>query len=194
MKKFILASRSPRRKELLTQQGFVFDVIESKTKEVFNPSLSPAQNALFLAKQKAFDVAQRNKGIILAADTLVVLNNQIFGKPKDISEARHMLQMLSEKKHEVITAFVIYDTKTKKEISKTISTKLKFKKLTFKFIKNYIKTKNTVDKAGAYGIQDEKDTLLENIKGSLTNVMGLPLEEVTKALKKFGIDPKLCSR
>lgn len=189
MRKLTLASKSPRRKELLETHGFSFETVESHVPETFDSSLTPAQNALFIAKQKALAVSQKVKGIILAADTIVVVDHHTLGKPKDATQARHMLQTLSGKKHEVITAFVIYDTKTKKEFSKAVVTKLKFKKLSFKFIEDYIKSQKSLDKAGAYGLQDEKDSLLEYLDGSFTNVIGLPIEEVTKALKKFGIDP-----
>ncbi|HBQ20303.1 MAG: septum formation protein Maf [Deltaproteobacteria bacterium GWA2_38_16] len=188
-KKFILASRSPRRKELLTQYGFSFDIIESHIEERFQDHLTSSQNALAIAKVKALDVANKTKGIILAADTIVSVGKMILGKPKDMAHAKIMLQSLSGKLHSVITAFVIYNTQTKREYAKTVTTKLKFKKLTNEFINRYLKTQNPLDKAGAYAIQENHDTLVEHIEGSFTNVMGLPIEEVVEALRKFGILP-----
>jgi len=189
MKKFILASQSPRRKELLLEQGFQFEVIPSHTPETLDPRLTPAQNALWIAKQKALEVAKKHKGIILAADTIVKLRNKILGKPKDKTHARQMLEALSGSTHEVITAFIIYDSSSQKEISKTVSTKVTCKKLSPQFIENYLKKHNPIDKAGAYAIQENEEEFIKKIEGSFTNVVGLPIEEIKIALQKFGILP-----
>ena len=189
MKKLILASQSPRRKELLLEHGFQFEIIPSHTAETLDPKLTPAQNALLIAKQKALEVAQKKEGIILAADTIVEIKNKILGKPKDKIHARKMLEELSGQSHKVITAFVIHDSQTKKEISKIVSTKVTLKKLSSQFIEHYLTTHNPIDKAGGYAIQEDGDQFVEKIEGSLTNVVGLPIEEIKDTLQKFGILP-----
>ncbi|MBI3017774.1 MAG: septum formation protein Maf [Deltaproteobacteria bacterium] len=189
MKKLILASQSPRRRELLLEHGFQFEIIPSHTSETLDPKLTPDQNALVIAKQKALEVAQKREGVILAADTIVKIKNKTLGKPKDKMHAREMLEELSGQSHEVITAFVIHDSQTKKEISKIVSTKVTLKKLSPQFIEHYLTTHNPIDKAGAYAIQEDGDQFVEKIEGSLTNVVGLPIEEIKGALQKFGILP-----
>ncbi len=189
MKKLILASQSPRRRELLLKHGFYFEVIPSHTPETLDPKLTAAQNALAIARQKALDVAKKREGIILAADTIVSVKNKILGKPKDKAHAKHMLEELSGEVHEVITAFVVYDSETQKEISKIVTTKVSFKKLPPQFIEKYLATHNPLDKAGGYAIQENGDTFIEKIEGSMTNVVGLPIEEVKKSLQYFGILP-----
>ncbi len=190
MKKLILASQSPRRKELLRDAGFIFEVVLSSAKEIIDPSLSPRNNALKLAKQKALTVAAHVHGVIVAADTIVVLGNEIIGKPQDEDDAIHILTKLSKKVHEVITAFTIYDTKLQKGVSKAVSTHVKFKNISDKQIKDYVKQFKPFDKAGAYAIQESEETFIEKIEGSFTNVMGLPLEEVIEILAEYGIHPK----
>lgn len=189
MKKLILASQSPRRKELLLEHGFQFEVIPSHAPETLDPKLTPDQNALSIAKKKALEVAKKSEGVILAADTLVKIKNKILGKPKNKAHAREMLEELSGETHEVITAFVIYDSQIQKEISKIVSTKVTFKKLPPQFIEQYLTTHNPIDKAGAYAIQENGDAFIEKIEGSFSNVVGLPIEEIKAALQKFGILP-----
>ena len=184
MKRFILASKSPRRKELLEKEGYYFDIMESHIEEQFQSNLSPAQNALNIARQKALDVAKKTDGVILAADTVVSIQSQLIGKPKDHRHAKKMLQMLSGQTHTVITAFVIYDTVSQKEISDTVATKVTMKKLTEKQIDDYLKLEESLDKAGAYAVQEKGDRFIAKIEGSYTNVVGLPIKEVKAALKK----------
>ena|SRR3989338_9228120 len=189
MKKLILASQSPRRKELLLEHGFQFEVVPSHAPETLDPKLTAAQNALLIAKKKALKIAKKREGVILAADTIVKLKDKILGKPKDKAHAREMLETLSGKMHDVITAFVVCDSQTKKEISKIVSTKVTFKKLSPQFIEQYLLAHNPVDKAGAYAIQEKGDQFIEKIEGSFTNVVGLPIEEIKTALQEFGILP-----
>ncbi|OGQ14439.1 MAG: septum formation protein Maf [Deltaproteobacteria bacterium RIFCSPHIGHO2_02_FULL_40_11] len=187
MKKLILASASPRRKELLHEAGYFFEIRKSLIQETLNPNLSPKENAIALAKQKAFDVSQRNQGIILAADTLVVVQNHVLGKPKDLKEACHMLSLLSGNTQEVITGFCVFDTDTQNSVCNAVSTKIIFRKLTEEEIKNYVETEKPLDKAGAYAIQEKGDAFIEKMEGSVSNVVGLPMEEVGKILETFGI-------
>ena len=191
----ILASQSPRRRELLEEGGFTFKVVVSSVKEILDNSLTPRDNALKLAKEKALSVATKVvptkvHAVILAADTIVVLDNEIIGKPKDEEDAIAILTKLSKKIHEVITAFTVYDAKTKKGISKAVSTHVKFKKISGEQIKDYVQKFKPFDKAGAYAIQESEDTFIEKIEGSFTNVMGLPLHEVTEILAEYGVYPK----
>ena len=187
MKKLLLASSSPRRKELLEEAGFLFVVHPSSIKEILNPSLSARDNALKLAKEKALNVTTKVQGVVLAADTIVVLNKEIIGKPRDEEDAIHILTKLSKKIHEVITAFTVYDTKMKKGTSKAVSTHVKFKKISEQQIKDYVKQFKPFDKAGAYAIQESEGSFIEKIEGSFTNVMGLPVDEVVEILTEYGI-------
>lgn len=184
----ILASGSPRRIELLKKLGCKFRVIPSKVEEKINPSLSPTENARRISCLKALDVASKiSEGIVIAADTMVVLGKKILGKPKNKKEARKMLQNLSGKEHRVITGLVVVDAKTKKIMQDVVITKVKFRKLNKNLIEKYIITGEPLDKAGAYGIQGKGALLVESIKGDYFNVVGLPLNTLNQLLEKFGI-------
>lgn len=188
MRKIILASASPRRKALLKQIGLGFEVVVSNFEEKIEGNLKPNKLAEFFSKGKAKDVAKDYEdAIIIAADTFVALNNEIFGKPKTPDLARKMLKKLSEKAHSVITGFTILDTKTKRSITRSIETKVYFKKLTNKEIDEYIKTGEPLDKAGAYAAQEIGSIFVEKIDGDFFNVVGLPIFALTQELKKFGI-------
>jgi len=185
--KLILASGSPRRIELLKKLGCKFRVIPSKVEEKINPSLSPTENARRISCLKALDVASKiSEGIVIAADTMVVLGKKILGKPKNKKEARKMLQNLSGKEHRVITGLVVADAKTKKIMQDVVITKVKFWKLNKNLIEKYIITGEPLDKAGAYGIQGKGALLVESIKGDYFNVVGLPLNTLNQLLEKFG--------
>jgi len=187
--KLVLASRSPRRIELLKMLGCKFQVIPSKIEEKINPRLSPIQNVKRLSRLKVLDVASKVlDGIVIAADTDVVLNGEILGKPKNKKEAYKMLKKLSGKKHQVITGLAVVDAKTKKIFQDVVITKMKFRKLNRDLIEKYIATGESLDKAGAYGIQGKAAFLLvESIKGDYFNVVGLPLNALNQLLEKFGI-------
>ena len=179
--KIILASNSPRRKELLLRHNIAFDIIPSDVIELVDNNLSPVENVMNLAKQKALDVYNKSQEeVILAADTIVVYNNEILGKPKDEMDAFRMLRLLSGKTHEVITgvAFVINGKiDTYYEISKVT-----FKKLTEEEILEYIKTKEPMDKAGSYAIQGIGSKLVDSYEGDFDNIVGLPMKLVLKVL------------
>lgn len=188
MKTIILASASPRRKELLKKIGLEFKVDISRYREDATLELSPKKLAEFLSLQKAKDVAKRHKNaIIVSADTLVVLKNEILGKPRTAIEAKKMLGKLSGKTHLVITGFTIIDTKTNRTVTKSVETKVYFRKLTVKEIDDYVATKEPLDKAGAYGIQEKARAFVEKIEGDFFNVVGLPIKSLIRELKKFGI-------
>jgi septum formation protein len=189
MKKIILASKSPRRKNLLKQIGLKFETDVSEIDENKFPHLSPENLAKELSKAKAEKVSNRHKNaIIIAADTLIVLNKEIIGKPKSAKDAVKMLKKLSGKTHMVITGFTVFDTKTKKEITKIVKSKVRFKKMTKEEIDAYVKSGEPMDKAGGYGVQDKAAVFIEEIEGDFFNVVGLPIFSLYQVLKKFDIN------
>ncbi len=186
--RLILASGSPRRIELLKMLGCKFKIIPSKIEEKINPRLSPIQNVKRLSRQKALDVASRVvEGIIIAADSIVVLNGEILGKPKNIKDAEKMLRKLSNKEHQAITGVAVINAKTKKIAQDTAITRVRIRKLNKGLIKRYFEAVNPLDKAGAYAIQENGAMLIETINGSYSNVIGLPLDKLNKLLEKFGV-------
>lgn len=188
MRHIVLASSSPRRKELLQSLGLRFRVAPSKVKEKLNPRLKPAAQAEELARQKASAVAKKfPDSIVIAADTLVVLGNETLGKPKDIGDAKRLLKKLNGKSQSVITGFTILDTKTGKSITKSVETKIFMRRATEREIDSYIQKENTLDKAGGYAMQGIGSIFFEKIEGDYFNVVGLPLFALGKTLKKFGI-------
>lgn len=189
MKKIILASQSPRRKALLKQIGLDFEVIVSSFEEKIDKNLKPGELAEKFSLEKAKDVAKRQKNaIIIAADTFVVLGNEILGKPKTKELAKKMLEKLSGKAHLVITGFTIIDTKSGKTVTKSVESKLFMKKLTKEEIDTYVNTGEPLDKAGAYAVQEKGGLFIKKIEGDFFNVVGLPIFAVTWELKKFGIN------
>ena len=188
MEKFslILASASPRRKEILTQAGYEFEVMPSDASEVFydgDIERAVKENAELKAKSVFEKLSEPENTAVIGADTLVSLNGKILGKPKDERDAFSMLSMLSGKYHEVETGVcVIGRDFLKSDVSVT---KVKFRDLSEKEIKDYIKTGEPMDKAGAYGIQEKGCVLAERIEGDFFNVVGLPIVKVHSALQEF---------
>ncbi len=181
--KIILASASPRRKELLTLAGIEYEVVVSQCEEILPDGITPDKAVEELARQKAEDVFARNKdAMIIAADTVVALGNTILGKPKDEDDAFSMLSSLSGKRHTVFTGVCI-KTKDKTDIFH-VATEVEFYKLSEKEIKDYIATKEPMDKAGAYGIQGKGFVLVKGIHGDYFNVVGLPLAETVRHMNK----------
>lgn len=188
MKKIILASASPRRKELLENIGLKFEVEPSNHPEDISYRLKPHELARSISHKKALAIAGKYKNaIIIAADTFVVFRGKIMGKPKTEAEARKMLATLSGKSHSVITGFTVIDTDEKKTLSRSVETKVHVKKLTPEEIDAYVKTEEPLDKAGAYAIQGLGSAIVEKIEGDYFNVIGLPLCALTDSLKEFGI-------
>ncbi len=188
MKKIILASASPRRKEILGTTGLKFDICVSDYEEDLSIKKEPRALARFLSRKKAEDVAPKYKNaIIIAADTFIVFRGKLLGKPHTPKEAVKMLTMFNGNAHSVITGFTILDTGSNKRVSRSIETKVYFKKLTQKEIKAYVRTKEPLDKAGAYAIQGLGALFVEKIEGDFFNVVGLPLCELAESLKKFGV-------
>ena len=181
--KTILASASPRRKELLTLAGIEYEVIVSQCEETLPDGITPDKAVEELARQKAEDVFSRNSdAMVIAADTVVALGNTILGKPKDEADAFNMLSSLSGRRHTVFTGVCI-KTKDKTDIFH-VATEVEFYDLTEKEIRDYIATKEPMDKAGAYGIQGKGFVLVKGIHGDYFNVVGLPLAETVRHLNK----------
>ncbi|MDP3882487.1 MAG: nucleoside triphosphate pyrophosphatase [Candidatus Staskawiczbacteria bacterium] len=189
MKKIILASQSPRRKTLLLQIGLKFEIDVSNYEEDMGLDMKPLKLAEFLSLGKAEDVAKRHKdAIIISADTIVAVDDEVFGKPKTPEKAKYMLQKLSGRSHSVITGFTIINTETNKQISKSVETKVYFKKLSEEEINAYIATGEPLDKGGGYAIQGLAALFVEKIVGDYFNIVGLPILALTTELKNFGIN------
>ncbi len=186
-KKIILASSSPRRYILLNQIGIDFEIFPSSVAEIIDPQKSPEENVTYLSELKTLDVSKNfENAFIVGADTIVVLNGKILGKPKDNEDAFYMLKLLSNKEHKVYTGFTILDKPTNKKISDYELTFVKFRELEDDEIWSYINTRSPIDKAGAYGIQDDYGALfVERINGCFYNVVGFPLTKFYLTLKKF---------
>jgi len=189
MKTIILASASPRRKELLEKIGLRFKVEPSNYEENMHSALEPHELAQKISLKKAEAVASKHKNaVVIAADTFIVFGGQILGKPHTEKEAREMLEAISGESHSVITGFSIIDTVTNKRLSKSVETKIHIRILTSAEIDAYVKSKEPLDKAGAYAIQGLGAVFVEKIEGDYFNVIGLPLSALTEALKEFGIN------
>lgn len=185
--RLILASRSPRRYELLKQVGLDFDVIPSRIEESFVKEESPKKHVLRLAEAKALDVgSQYPDRWVIAADTIVYIDHSILGKPKNREEAMKMLRRLNGKEHCVLTGFSVQHLQKKKGDRKAVQTAVKVKRLTPDEMEWYIRTGEPFDKAGGYAIQGIGSFMIESIRGSYTNVVGLPLRELIEMLVHLG--------
>jgi len=190
-KRIILASSSPRRKMLLEQIGLRFETIPSEINEMKKRTLceDPIRLVEKLALEKAKDVSARVKnGIVIAADTVVILNGEVIGKPKDEEEAISILKRLSGKTHEVATCVVVMDAGNGRTLTEVVRSKVKFRDLSDEEILGYVKTGEPLDKAGGYGIQGIGSILVERLDGCFYNVVGLPLSKLAEMLKAFGIN------
>lgn len=181
----VLASKSPRRQQLMHRitDDFIVDV--SHIDESTSLNLSPIEAVKDIAKRKGLDIVKRHPGkIVISADTIVVIDNMILGKPIDENDASRMLNLLSDRTHQVITAFCLL--KDDKFLEEYVISEVTFYKLNQELINSYIKSGSPMDKAGAYGAQDNKDFLIvKNIVGSVDNVIGFPVDEIITALDKF---------
>lgn len=182
----ILASASPRRRQLLEQVGLHFAVQVSDVPEDVKPGLSPAGLAISLAVEKAHAVAVTAAGaVVIGADTIVVFNGEIFGKPASLDQAKQMLTALNGRQHQVITGVAV--ATGGQLFSDCAITSVYFRELTESEIDNYLQAAEWVDKAGAYGIQGLGALLVEKIEGCYSNVVGLPLVTLSRLLKKAGV-------
>ena len=186
----VLASASPRRRELLTQIGLRFQVIPSNAAEHLLPDETPEEHVIRLSIDKATEVAQR-AGVagrwFIGSDTIVLCNEQILGKPVDELHAAEMLLMLSGREHQVLSGYAIIDRETGEQRTEAVATLVRFRELTDGEIARYIASGEPADKAGAYAIQGLGVCFVAGIEGSYTNVVGLPLCRLTLALKDLGV-------
>lgn len=184
----VLASASPRRKELLTLAGLKFIVDAGNYEEDLALGLKPHDLAKFLSREKARAVSHKYRNaIIIAADTFIVFRNELLGKPHTDREAVRMLTLLSGKSHAVITGYTVLDTKSGRTLSRSVETKVWFKRLSPAEIRAYVKTHEPLDKAGAYAIQGRGSLIVKKIEGDYCNVIGLPLAALAETLRRFGV-------
>ena len=184
----ILASASPRRKELLERTGLKFVVDARDFEEDLSLRIPARRLARYLSCEKAKAVAEKYKNaIIIAADTIISLDDKVFGKPHTNSEAIKMLNILNGRDHDVITGFTIMDTGEGQSVSRSVVTKVYFRKMTIREIEAYVRTGEPLDKAGAYAIQGIGAAMVKKIEGDYNNVVGLPVDALMKVLRKFGV-------
>ncbi|MBN2093540.1 septum formation protein Maf [candidate division KSB1 bacterium] len=188
-RRIILASASPRRHQLFRLLFDNFEIIESQVNENLSLGMAPLQLAQHLALLKAQDVSEQiDDGIIVGADSIVVVENKILGKPIDAADARKMLGLLSGKVHEVYTGIAIVGKPSNATKITGAVTHVTFRNIENWEIDRYIEIGNPFDKAGAYGIQNEAAVFIEKISGCYYNVMGFPVNEVYQAIKPFMMD------
>ncbi|MBS4537180.1 septum formation inhibitor Maf [Clostridium sp. D2Q-11] len=187
MEKIVLASSSPRRKDILQKYNITFDIITSDIIENIDNNDLPSISVMSLAFQKAIDVCKKidSESIVIAADTIVYFKGEVLGKPKNKDEAREILRKLSEQTHSVYTGIAIIKANTNKKIVDYCETKVKFRRLEDEDIEKYISGSEYVDKAGSYAIQGKGALFVESIEGSYSNVVGLPIVKLDTLLKKY---------
>jgi len=182
----VLASASPRRRQLLNLIGITHEVRPSNIDETMRPREAPRRHAERLAREKATAIASRDPDLVtIGADTVVVINRKVLGKPRDEAEAIHMLSQLSGRLHTVITAVAV--ARGRKLRSSIEEVGVKFRRLREDEIQAYVATGEPMDKAGAYGIQGYGATIVERIEGDYFAVMGLPLVRLTTLMRDLGI-------
>ncbi len=191
MMPLILASVSPRRFQLLSKLELPFTVVPAEVDEHLGDGLSPDAMVLHNARLKAEAVSRRHPDqVILAADTTVCLDGQILNKPANLDEAWTMLGRLSGKTHQVFTGLAVIGPRPPGRLERVVESRVTFKPLTNEVIADYFQKVNPLDKAGAYGIQENaSERIIETFDGSISNVTGLPLEETREALAAFGFSP-----
>jgi len=184
--RFILASASPRRAELLRQVRVEFQVIPSDAPEIIDDHLSPWELCQLNAHRKARAVAKKHPdALVLGADTLVFLDGEVMGKPRDLADARRMLGRLQDRTHQVVTGFSLIHLREHRERTFAVSTDVTFRPLTARQIADYVSKTNPLDKAGAYAIQEQGELIVSEISGSFSNVVGLPVDQVKSELEAW---------
>jgi septum formation protein len=192
--RLILASRSPRRREILKEAHMACTVFSSNSSELFDENLTIDANLKAVAETKVMAVLkmispEKQRGILLlGADTVVIVGQKVLGKPKNLNDAMHMLENLSGKRHLVKTAFTLYCPDKKKKITRLVTTSVGFRKLSKADIEWYLFTGEPFDKAGGYGIQGLAQHFVNFVDGDFLNVVGLPLNAVREELRKHGWD------
>ena len=185
--RIILASASPRRAELLKQIGVEFELAISNVEERPRPDEAPPDYITRIARAKVIAVArQRDTGLVIGADTVVVLDGRLIGKPEDETDAQNLLRQLSGRWHAVMTGVALYDVQTKHEVADYDKTLVKFAQLTDREIEWYVETGEPMDKAGAYGIQGLGGLFVDEIAGNYYNVVGLPIPLVYRLARRLG--------
>jgi len=185
--KIILASQSPRRADLLTQVGVEFELEPSQVQERPHSDEAPPDYIIRIARAKVVAVARkRESGLVIGADTIVVLDGRLLGKPDTQEDARQMLRQLSGKWHAVMTGVALYDVATRREVADYDKTLVRFAQMTEKEIDWYIKSGESMDKAGSYGIQGLGGMFVEEIAGNYYNVVGLPLPLLYRLARQLG--------
>ncbi len=187
-RKIVLASTSPRRKELLEKLGLTFEIDPSNYEEDMTLDLPPQELVKTLSKGKAQAVATRHEDAIVIGSDCIVFSDRVLGKPKDEEDAKKVLKSLSGKAHEVFTGVTVIDTKNKIEISRVGRTKVFFKNISDEQIEEYVKSGEPMGKGGSYAIQLKGSEFVEKIEGDITTVIGLPLEILTEILKELEVD------
>ena len=189
-KKLVLASASPRRRELLKSLNLKFEVIPSTAEEDIEGKEFCEDLIKGIALDKAKDVAQKisSPAIIIAADTVVVIDKNILGKPKDKKDAFRMLKMLSAKEHIVVSAIAIIDTEKQKTLVDIVKSSVKFREIEEEEINSYIKTSESLDKSGSYSIQGIAGIFVISIAGSYSNIVGLCVYKIAQMLKELGFN------
>jgi septum formation protein len=184
----ILASSSPRRRELLASLGLQFQVVPAEIGEIPSPHEAAKDFAVRVAEKKALAVGTRYpQAWVIGADTVVVVGEEILGKPLNKEDARRMLQLLSGREHRVLTGYVLLKVATGKTLRGVEETRVKIKALEEREIAWYINTGEPFDKAGAYAIQGKGAFIVEWIRGSYTNVVGLPLSQLVRLFQEAGM-------
>lgn len=188
MTQLILASASPRRKQLLAETGLIFDVVVADVTEHEDPSTDPRVMVTHNAALKADWVAARNPdAYVLGADTTVFVDQRVLNKPADLAEARAMLKRLSGRTHTVFTGVALRRVTDGLKIDEGVTSEVTFKAFDDAVIDAYFKIVNPLDKAGAYGIQDGRDLIVAGWQGSFSNIMGLPMEALKQILTRCGL-------
>lgn len=185
--RIILASASPRRAELLKQIGVEFELVPSQIEERPHPDEAPGDYITRIARAKVVAVARgRDSGLVIGADTVVVLDGRLIGKPENQADAHRLLRLLSGKWHAVLTGVALYDVETRHEVADYEKTLVKFAQLNDTEIDWYVNTGEPMDKAGAYGIQGLGGLFVDEIAGNYYNVVGLPIPLVYRLARRLG--------
>lgn len=190
MNRLILASSSPRRIQLLRESKYRPEVVPAGVAELSCDYLTPSELALFNAKLKAASVAiSYRDAVVLGADTVVALGSEVFGKPRDLEDARRILQKLVGKTHDVITGIALIEANMGRITLRPVCSAVTFRSLSATEIDSYLNIVNPIDKAGAYAAQESGSVIIERINGSFTNVVGLPMEVIRPLLRSAGVHP-----
>ncbi|MEO8045231.1 MAG: Maf family protein [Spartobacteria bacterium] len=189
--RLILASASPRRRQLLTEAGYEFEIVPPEVEELHSGKLTVREATAYNALRKGLAVARMHpRQVVLAADTLVALDHHLIGKPTDLADAARLLRLLSGRAHVVASGVFIAHLHSGKSIAFSVLSRVVFKNLNEEMIADYFTKIDPLDKAGAYAAQGKGSAIISRILGSRSNVIGLPLEKTRSALALFGIQPQ----